>query len=99
MSKQPKLFDIPKTHPTGQERLNAFKEQHGILTHKSGQSTEEWDNWMAVLPFDDDKGKSIGEIIGDSGRLYDESGYAAYGKGELKAVRKLCEQRKIPCDI
>lgn len=89
------LFDIPPSEPSTQARLTVFKKALGILTIRGKGMRREDHPWLALLPFDDDKGKDIGDIMARRCRLYDDAGFLATGTGELSAVRTLCEQRKI----
>jgi hypothetical protein len=93
------LFEVPRTAPSARVELTMFKRKHGIQTHHAKHLSREDDPWLAIIPFDDDKGKSIGAIMADSCQLYEESGYCATGTGELSAIRKLCAQRGIACNI
>lgn len=54
---------------------------------------------MAVIPFDEHNGKSLGEIVVMACRLYDDSKNMATAKGELSAVRKVCAQMGIGCEV
>lgn len=93
------LFAVPPTRPSARSRLTEFKRKHGILTHRTDSFMRKEEPWLALLPTNEDKGKSVSQIMADSCRLYDESGYVATGTGELSAVRKLCELRGIECDL
>lgn len=78
------LFTI---QPTLSPRLK-WLQSSGILTHHTpgfGDTA-----WMAVMPFDKDKGKDIMTIFAESCRLYDESGYCCYGATEDEAIVVLC---------
>jgi hypothetical protein len=93
------LLDVPRTAPSNRVKLTAFKEAHGIKTHQAKHMRREDEPWLAIIPFDEDKEKCVGEIMADSCRLYEESGYCATGTGEVSAIRKLCKQRGITCPI
>ena len=93
------LIDVPTDRPSLRSRLTAFKRKHGILTHRATDYIPKDDSWLAVLPFDRDKGKTLFKIMSESCRLYDESGYCATGAGELSAVRGLCKLQGIVCDL
>lgn len=97
--KTPLLFDLPATAPSFRSKLSDFKQAHGILTYKSVGMLRRDEPWIALIPFADDRGKEVGEIMAESCRLYEESGYCALGEGELTAVRKLCSQKKIVCPL
>lgn len=94
-----KLIDIPPADPSKRCRLSAFKKQHGILTHCAAHLPKEDMRWLALIPFADDVGKDVGEIMAESCELYEESGRCALGTGELSAVRKLCQQLHIPFSV
>lgn len=96
---QSRLLDVPKSAPSLRQRITAFKKLHGILTFKTSRMKREEYPWIAVLPVEEDKGKDIGTIMAESCRLYDESGYLAEGTGELSAIRTLCQQLEIKCDL
>lgn len=93
--KQPVLLEVPKTHPTKHEILKAFMEKHGVLSHLCRGMGQR--KWMALIPIDEDKGKSLFDIMAESCRLYDEAGMIGEAESELQAVRNLCHQRNIPC--
>ena len=93
------LFEVPTTSPSKRVKLTAFKRAHGIQTHHAPHMQREDEPWLAIIPFDEDQGKTIGTIMAESCRMYEESGYCATGTGELTAVRKLCEQRRIACSL
>jgi hypothetical protein len=97
--KTPFLLKVPKTGPSKWQQLQKIKRKHNILTHRSPSMRREDDPWIAIVPFDDDKGKPIWVIMAESCRLYDEAGQLATGQGELTTVRRLCEQLRIPCDL
>ena len=89
------LFEIPITADSKRRKLTALKRRHGIQTHRCDGLSRREEPWLAILPFDDDKGKDIGTIMAESCRLYEEAGYLATGTGELTAVQKLCKMRGI----
>ncbi len=91
------LFDVPKTAQTAREKLTAFKALHGILTYRTPGMLREDHPWLALKPFDDDKCKTLGEIVATRCRLYEESGHCQLATGELSAVRLLCKHLKIEC--
>jgi len=74
------LFDIPESKSP---RL-LWIEKHGVLTHHSPHMDD--DPWMAIIPFDGHTG-SIGAIMAEWCRLYDETGMIGYG--ETEAIVKL----------
>lgn len=93
------LFEFPATAPSLRTKLTIFKKKHGIQTHRAKHLRREEEPWLALIPFDDDRGKDIGQIMADSCRLYEEAGYCALATGELTAVRKLCRQQGIICEL
>jgi len=97
--KTPLLFETDKSGPSAREKLTAFKQEHGIKTHRAPHMQRSEHPWLAIIPFTDDKDKDIGTIMAESCRLYEESGYCATGEGELSAVRTLCKQRRIECHL
>lgn len=64
-----------------------------MLTHRN---TECDPPWCAILVQERDKGKSIGLIMAESCRLYDEAGWYAEGDTELEAMEELAVKNKIP---
>lgn len=92
-SEQAVLIDVPPDGPTRAERIEAFKKAHNILT------LEGCDDWIALIPFREDEGKSIFDCIAQSCRLYDEAGQSATGQTEDGAIITLCEQQKITCPL
>jgi hypothetical protein len=99
MIKQLTLLDVPATDASRGAKLAALKKEHGILTHRSGCLGKGEKPWIALLPIEEDKGKDLFDIMAESCRLYDESGWCAYAEGELSAVRLLCQQRGIACEL
>lgn len=91
------LFDLPKTGPSIQTRINEFKKLHHIKTHRSDACPEA--PWIALLPTDEDKDREIFDIMADSCRLYDEAKMLVESTGELSAIRKLCEMNSIDCNL
>lgn len=95
--KQAKLIDVPKDAPSAKERIKAFKEQHKILTHNSDSCPEA--PWLALKPRPEDEGKDMFDIITESCRLYDESGWCAEGKTQTEAIKQLCRNLEIKCNL
>ena len=89
-----------KPKPSFSARMKAFKRTHGIRTH-SGRTyfTPEADRWIALIPFQEDVGKTLFKILSESCNLYNEHGMCATGKDELSAIRKLCEMQGITCEL
>lgn len=98
MNNHPKLFDLPPDSTPLKLRIEAFKKQHGILTHRPDLNRADLP-WLALIPFPDEKHTDLFDIIAHSSRLYEESGWLALDIGELSAIRQLCEQRNIPCPL
>lgn len=90
--KTPELLHVEPTRPSLRANLKAFMHANGILTHRSHRDPVPW---IAVLLFDQDKGKHIAVVMGESCRLYDYANRIAEGSGELSAVRKLADRFQI----
>jgi hypothetical protein len=97
------LLDVPKDSPSKAERVKAFKAKHEIDTHCCDKS-----DWMAVLmpaarrigsAYGVKKTDGMAEIGAKVGRLVDEAGHSGYGRSEAEAIRALCEQNNLPCDL
>lgn len=97
--KHPVLIEVHATAESARSKLVNFKRKHGIKTWRTPGMRREDDPWIAILPISKDLFKDIGTIMAESCRLYDESGKIAYGKGELSAVRTLCEQTGLKFDL
>lgn len=93
------LFECLPDRPSLRVKLTAFKKKHGIKTHRAIGLSREEEPWLAIIPFKEDKGKSVCEIMAYSCRLYEEAEFCAFGTGELTAVRKLCRQQGIICEL
>lgn len=93
------LFDLAPDRKSDRVKLTEFKRAHGIRTHHWRNMKPSDLPWMAFKPFKADEGKSTMQIMGESVRLYEESGHLATAEGKLSAVRKLCQQLKIPCNL
>lgn len=101
----PYLIEVPRDRPTWRMELRAFKEQHGIQTHDDHDPTNPG-RWLAVLMepcrkfgYGVTATSDLFDLICKVGRLMDESGYTAYAKTELQAIRLLCDQNQIPCPL
>ena len=103
------LLDVPKTHPTRYERLQAFKERQGIWTHRASFRDRKDHPWSALLvprsrlrlagylgEGDPDDPMSL---IAGYCRLLDESCLLVTGETELDAVQTLCSENNIICDV
>lgn len=94
-----KLLEVPADRPSMKVRVAAFKKAHGILTHRAAHVAREDNPWIAVIPFEEDKGKELFDIMANSSRLYEETRMIGFGAGELSAIRHLMEQRGADCDL
>jgi len=65
-----------------------------ILTHHAPHCPEA--PWMAIQPFDKDNGKSIGQIMEESCRLYDDADVIGYGMDENEALVNLAKKLNLP---
>lgn len=99
-AKQPALFDLAPDQraPSIQARINEFKRKHGILTNRCASIPREDCPWIAVLT-EPGETRSIEQLFADECRLLEEFHRIGYGTGELSAIRDLCEQQKIKCDL
>lgn len=104
MNAQMQLIDVPKDHPSTAVKITAFKKQNGIITHRCAHTTEA--RWMAVkIPprrLDNGgpiEGMTLLQMAENFCRLLDEGGWTGYGNGELTAIRDVCENRNIPCNL
>ncbi len=108
--KQATLFEIagvPEVPrgPSRTDKIEAFKKLHGIQTH-SNRDTGDPTRWVAVKipPRNLANGEPLGEMslfdmFHEFGRLLDEGGFTGYGVSQLAAIRDLCAERKIECDL
>lgn len=107
--KTPLLFNVPKDRPSRKERIKAFKELHGIETHYAGRTWGKKNNpWDACLMprarqigsnYGCNETSTLGELVGSVCRLLEEAGVLVTGETECDAIRTLCENNKIPCDL
>lgn len=102
--KQILLLDVPPQAQSKAAQITAFKKEHGILTHRSWSCGD--CRWMAVKvpPRRLDNGgpiagMSLFDMAANFCRLLDDGGWTGYGKGELSAIRALCENRGITCNL
>ncbi len=98
--KTPNLLEVPKTHPSRKEKLEAFKVKHGIFTHDAGPSSEDC-RWLAMLvpksreylkDYDLKPDAHPIELIASYCRLLEEAGLLVTGPSEGETVRYI---RKI----
>ena len=97
-TKQLLLFDVGWRRRRS-TALAAFKHRHGILTCRSSALSRKEHPWLVFIPFPEDEGKDPWEIMATNGGAYDPEGRSATGEGELSAIRTLCEQMGIECDL
>lgn len=102
--KTPLLIDVPKDSPSKAEKIKAFKAQHEIETHDAPCNGDT--RWVAAhmpscrkLGYGVTENSTMFECVMHVGRLMDEGGLTGYGKSEIAAVRELCSNLKIPCDL
>lgn len=105
----PPLIDVPKTHPTRYERLQAFKERQGIWTHKAPHRPKSEHPWSALLVprarqflagyLDGDKADDPFSLIAGYCHLLDEACLLVTGETELDAVQRLCAENNIVCPL
>jgi hypothetical protein len=101
----PNLLDVPKTHPSRSEKIHAFKTAYQIETHDNGDATDPG-RWLAgclayarKLGYGVTRHSNLFDCIQKVGRLMDDAGYCAHGKTEIEAIRRVCENLKIPCEL
>lgn len=107
--KTPLLFEVPKTHPSKKEKMEAFKKLHGIETHYAGKGwTREDHPWSACLmprareiaaPYVKEENPNLFDLVANAARLLEEAGVLVTGETERDAIRNLCEDNKIQCDL
>ena len=104
--KTPFLLDVPRDRPTRAQRLKAFKKMYQIETHYFAHLDLDEFPWMAChMPSARKLGYGVSaqdamvEILFKVGRLADEAGITDYGKTEREAIRAVCENLGIPCDL
>lgn len=104
--KQLALFEnVPPSAPTAAQCVARFKTAHGILTHSAACAPKQG-KWLAlkIPPRRLDNGEptaglSLSGMFAHFGRLLDEGGWSAYGATEREAIREVCRQQKLPCDL
>lgn len=103
--KQAKLFEIAPDWLSKRRKITAFKNAHGIVTHRTPFSREELP-WCACLINEARKlgygvkpDSDVFDCISKVGRLMEELGILVCAEGELSAIRLLCEQNGIPCNL
>lgn len=96
--KQARLFDQPPDSPSLHQRLAQFKKLHRIWTYNHTNSRDDYP-WTALLVPDSVKDGGEIEYIAAMCRVADEGGWLVTGTGELSAVRTLCRNMEIKCDL
>jgi hypothetical protein len=101
----PNLLDVPPTHPTRQEILQAFKTRQGVWTYCGKGMKREEHPWEALLV--PRARKMLAGYIGGGEpddpvsliagycRLLEEAGLLVTGETELDAVQRLCAANEI----
>ncbi len=103
--KTPNLFDVPKDRPTRKERIQEFKAENWIWTHKAEMMEDRWSalayaHSLEALKGYDLTGKLEPEfLIAGYCRLLDEAGLLVTGKTEMEAIRTLCRNLNINCPL
>jgi hypothetical protein len=83
------LFTIPETLSPRLLWIAA----NCILTHHAPHCPEA--PWIAIQPFDGDRGKEVGEIMAESCRLYDDADAIGYGQTEDEAIVSLAKKLNL----
>lgn len=101
------LINVPKTHPSRKEKLDAFKLKHGIETHTAGWDRKDFP-WCACLmpkakeiagPYMRGDKPDLFNLVAHAGRLLEEAGVLVTGETERMAVGTLCEENGIPFEL
>lgn len=97
--KTPNLIDVSKDSPSKADKLEAFKKEHGIWTHRATIAKQDYP-WSALLlptnphyelPYQEFvKDLEPVEIIAGYCRILDEAGFLVTGKTESEAIDRLC---------
>lgn len=85
------LFDIPPTPPRKKE-WEIVKEKYGILTHYNKDCEYPW---LALLPYERDKGRDIGDVMSESCVTYEEAERIREAETEEGAVLLLATNCKL----
>lgn len=98
---QLRLLEVPPDRPSTKARIDAFKVEHRIWTHRATGWKRIEHPWSALLVpkevnYDE---LSVMEYIAGYCRLADEGGWLVTGEGELTAIRRLCNNVDIICDL
>jgi hypothetical protein len=88
----PNLLDVPPTHPTRQEILQAFKTRQGVWTYCGKGMKREEHPWEALLV--PRARKMLAGYIG-GGEPDDPVSLIVTGETELDAVQRLCAANEI----
>lgn len=98
------LIDVPKTHPSRQAKLDAFKKLHDIATHRSNMAREDcpwcacamkparemWKNHQRTGE------PTLFDLVAHLCRRLEESGILTTGVSERDAVQLICDNLGIP---
>lgn len=100
--KQLMLLDVPKGHPSHQERLDDFKRRHGIETHKGPVDPP----WLAchmptarTFGHGVTKDSDLFDCMAKVCRLLDEAGVISEADTEREAVEQVCANMGIVFDL
>lgn len=101
------LLSVPKTHPSRQERLDAFKAKHGIETHRSDLRREDHPWCACLMPaarrtaeaYMKGDPPTLFNMILHAERLLDEAALLVTGETEREAVATLCDHNGITFDL
>jgi hypothetical protein len=91
----PNLLDVPPTHPTRQEILQAFKTRQGVWTYCGKGMKREEHPWEALLVPSGGEPDDPVSLIAGYCRLLEEAGLLVTGETELDAVQRLCAANEI----
>jgi hypothetical protein len=103
--KQNKLFDIPPDSPTRAQRIKAFKVKNEIQTHYGGATEKPWSACHMPSAFQIGEGYGLKkddhlfEYVSQICRLLDEAGVLVCDDSEVKAIRRVCANLSLPCDL
>lgn len=85
------LFDIEESLSPRMKWVHGMK-AGVMLTHYNADCENPW---CAILVQTEDKGKTIGLIMAESCRLYDEAGLYAEGSTEIDAMEELAVKNNL----
>jgi hypothetical protein len=106
MSKTPYLLTVAQDRPTRSQRVTKFKAQHFIHTHNAGPGWKKEDHpWSAChMPTAYKcgyikQGCNMFDAVARAGQLLEECGVLTTGETEAHAIRRLCENLELHCDL